>query len=70
MIMHTTLTSGHTWVDEAIEQDNLSADGLHYSKKGIRLVAKALICEVDEMFSAKLSATDIKNAFCSENINT
>ena len=60
----------HLGTDEAIERDNLSADGLHYSKKGIRLVAKALICEVDERFSAKLSATDIKNAFCSENINT
>ena len=60
----------HLGTDEAIERDNLSADGLHYSQKGIRLVAKALICEVDERFSAKLSATDIKNAFCSENINT
>ena len=60
----------HLGTDEAIERDNLSADGLHYSKKGIRLVAKALICEVDEMFSAKLRATDITNAFCSENINT
>ena len=60
----------HLGTDEAIERENLSADGLHYSQKGIRLVAKALICEVDERFSAKLSATDIKNAFCSENINT
>ena len=60
----------HLGTDEAIERDNLSTDGLHYSKKGIRLVAKALICEVDERFSAKLGATDIKNAFCSENINT
>ena len=60
----------HLGTDDAIERDNLSADGLHYSQKGIRLVAKALICEVDERFSAKLSANDIKNAFCSENINT
>ena len=60
----------HLGTDEAIERDNLSADGLHYSQKGIRLVAKALICEVDERFSAKLSATDIKNAFCCENVNT
>ena len=60
----------HLGTTTAIDRDNLSADGLHYSKKGIRLVAKALICEVDERFSAKLSATDIKNVFCSENINT
>ena len=37
-----------------IERTNLARDGLHYSKRGIKMVAKALIYETDRFMAAKL----------------
>ena len=56
----------HLGTDEAIERDHLSADGLHYSKKGITTVARALISAVDEHISAKLEASELKTRSCGE----
>ena len=47
--MHFFDLRPHLGTNAAIERENLSADGLHYSHKGIQIVAKTLICEVDTL---------------------
>ena len=37
-----------------IERTNLARDGLHYSKRGTKMVAKALINETDKLMASKL----------------